>query len=83
MHLLAVSPTCRGRGIGGALIEAAVNLGQRQGYSTLVLWTQPTMEAAQRLYRAAGFTRQSARDFQGPTGRQFLVFQRPLAQGHL
>jgi hypothetical protein len=27
---------------------------------------------------AAGFMRQPARDFQGPTGRPFLVFERPL-----
>ena len=73
MHLLAVSPSWRGRGIGGALIEGALNLARRQGYARMVLWTQPTMQGAQRLYEAAGFTRQADRDFVGAGRRFFCV----------
>src|SRR5262249_4748020 len=69
-HLLAVSPSYRGRGTGSTLIQGAIDLAKGLGYARMVLWTQPTMVAAQRLYKAAGFVREPHRDFQ-TVGRQF------------
>ncbi len=77
MHLLAVDPAHRGQGAGRSLIDAAMTVAQIEGYERMVLWTQPTMHAAQRLYEAAGFKRQPVRDFQHKD-RAFLVFEAEL-----
>jgi ribosomal protein S18 acetylase RimI-like enzyme len=77
MQLLAVSPERRNGGIGGALVEAAVRLARSDGYSRMVLRTQPAMHAAQRLYARAGFVRAPERDMQDH-GRIFLVYEMPL-----
>lgn len=77
LHLLATAPEQRGKGIGRALVEAALAEGREQGYRRMLLWTQPAMLAAQHLYRASGFERVEARDFERD-GRQFLFFAREL-----
>lgn len=77
LHLLAVAPSQRGQGLGRALLEAALDLAHQQGAHRVLLWTQPSMEAAQRLYRSAGFERVPARDFEA-SGRSFLFLQREL-----
>ena len=74
-HLLCVSPALRSRGIGRALVEAALTEASHLGARAVVLWTQPTMQAAQRLYERSGFHRDSSADFiKG--GREFLVYRR-------
>ncbi len=55
VHLLGVSPEVRGQGVGGRLIEAGIDKARHMGWSKLILWTQLSMKAAQRLYEAAGF----------------------------
>jgi len=72
LHLLAVRPDARRRGIGEALVRDALRRAQREGARGVVLWTQPTMEAAQRLYRRCGFERDASADF-SRAARQFLV----------
>jgi ribosomal protein S18 acetylase RimI-like enzyme len=47
----------RGRGIGLALIDAAVGEARRQGARTVDLTSRPAREAANRLYQRAGFER--------------------------
>jgi ribosomal protein S18 acetylase RimI-like enzyme len=80
MHLLAVDPACRGRGVGGRLVEAALAHARSSGFRRMVLWTQPTMHAARRLYVASGFARAPGRDARIAelTGRPFLVYERAL-----
>jgi len=78
MQLLAVSPGHQGRGIGRALVRAALGTLERLGYRKMVLWTQPTMLAAQHLYLAEGFVRAPERDFRREDGRSFLVFTRSV-----
>lgn len=75
LHLLAVDPRHRGRGLGRALITTALDSIDRQGFRKTVLWTQPSMVAAQRLYEGLGFARNAARD---PTldGIRFLAYER-------
>jgi ribosomal protein S18 acetylase RimI-like enzyme len=77
MHLLAVAPEHRSAGVGRALVEAAVQSARSKGFGKMVLWTQPTMKDAHRLYERAGFTRAPARDFEN-AGRSFWVFERIL-----
>jgi ribosomal protein S18 acetylase RimI-like enzyme len=75
LHLLAVDPAWRGRGIGHALVDAAVGRARQGGARRILLWTQPTMVAAQRLYSRCGFRRLPELDF-ARGDRQFLVFAR-------
>ena len=45
----------RGRGVGQALVEAAVDHAKALGARTVDLTSRPTREAANRLYRRVGF----------------------------
>ena len=72
IHLLCVRPDARRRGIGEALVRAALQRAKVEGARGVVLWTQPTMDAAQRLYRRCGFERDESADF-SLGARQFLV----------
>jgi len=72
LHLLCVRPDARRRGIGEALVRDALQRAKAAGALGVVLWTQPTMDAAQRLYRRCGFERDESADFSRGT-RQFLV----------
>jgi ribosomal protein S18 acetylase RimI-like enzyme len=71
MRLLAVSRERRGRGVGEALVRAAVELA---GGHRVVLSTLPAMEAAQRLYERLGFVRSPGRDWVDIHGRTMLTY---------
>ena len=77
MHLLAVAPERRKAGVGRELVRAALAVARADGYRTMVLWTQPTMNAAQRLYESEGFVRALEHDFERG-GRTFMVYERAL-----
>jgi ribosomal protein S18 acetylase RimI-like enzyme len=62
VRLLATAPAARGRGIGEALVGACLDHARRSGCRRVVLSTQMTMEAAQRLYARLGFRRWPAAD---------------------
>jgi ribosomal protein S18 acetylase RimI-like enzyme len=79
LHLLCVKPDARGGGIGEALVRAALDRAKAEGARGVVLWTQPTMAAAQRLYRRCGFERDPAADFTRGL-RQFLVHRLTFAK---
>ncbi len=55
MKRLYVRPGLRARGIGRRLVERITAEAARRGYQAMRLDTLPAMEAAQRLYREAGF----------------------------
>jgi len=74
LHLLCVSPNMRGNGIGTSLVQKALTLAKTRGARGIVLWTQPTMVAAQRLYLRCGFRRDPSADFKRGK-RQFLVYR--------
>ena len=77
LHLLAVRPEWRGRGIARELVAAALAHARAEGHARIVLSTQETMTAAQSLYARSGFTRLPARDWRRGD-RRFLAFGRDL-----
>ncbi len=52
---MAVDRTWRARGVGGALVQAAVDWSRRHGAHKLTLQVWPHNHAARRLYRRHGF----------------------------
>ena len=77
MHLLATSSAARRMGVGRALVDAAMDRARGAGLARMLLWTQTSMDDAQRLYAAAGFARVPGRDFE-EGGRRFLFFAADL-----
>lgn len=76
-HLLCVKPDMRGRGVGRALVAAGLAEASKVSAEAVVLWTQPTMHAAQQLYVRSGFHRDPSAAFKRHN-RSFLVYRRSL-----
>lgn len=55
VHLLGVSHDFRKQGVGKRLIEALIMKAKHKKYTALILWTQASMSAAQKLYTRCGF----------------------------
>jgi ribosomal protein S18 acetylase RimI-like enzyme len=79
LHLLCVGPEHQGRGVGTALLEAALLHARSRGATKVILWTQPEMTSAQRLYDRNGFIRVPDLDFTR-NDRSFLVLTRDLTR---
>jgi ribosomal protein S18 acetylase RimI-like enzyme len=77
LHLLCVRPDRRRSGVGRALVEDALRRAEVNGARAVVLWTQPTMDAARQMYEQLGFRRDAGADFTRGT-RPFLVYRRDL-----
>jgi carbonic anhydrase len=56
MKRLYVSPSFQRLGLGGQLVECAIQWAQRAGYDRMLLDTLPSMADAQRMYKRLGFT---------------------------
>lgn len=78
IRALAVAPDARGRGIGRALLTAALTRAAERGVRYLVLLTMPEMRTAQRMYLAAGFSRLPERDWSSEPGHLLLAYGLPL-----
>ena len=76
---LAVAPAGRGGGIGAALVQECIDRARDLGCRRLVLSTQPTMYAAQRVYERAGFTRAAGRDWSPVPGLTLLAYELDLS----
>ena len=50
-----LSPTLRGKGLGGQMIDRALEFTRTAGYDSIFLWTVRGLDAAAALYRRAGF----------------------------
>ena len=56
LRWLILHPDIRGLGIGRQLVEEAVDFCRKSGYTSVFLWTVDFLQAALKLYTAAGFT---------------------------
>jgi ribosomal protein S18 acetylase RimI-like enzyme len=65
---VVVDEAARGRGVGAALTNAAIELAGRRGARTVDLTSRPDREAANRLYQRLGFVRRETNvyRFEGP-----------------
>jgi GNAT superfamily N-acetyltransferase len=55
LRMLYVEPEARGHGIGRRLVDAALEFSRSVGYREVLLWTNPRLTAARRIYEATGF----------------------------
>jgi ribosomal protein S18 acetylase RimI-like enzyme len=74
VRMLAVAPQARGRGVGGALMQACIDRARASGRKQLVLSTEQSMTAARRLYERLGFQRVPERDRQPVPGLTLLAY---------
>lgn len=71
---LYVAPAHRGRGLGRALLEAAIALARQRGADRMDLGTSETDTAARALYESVGFVRRE----HPPDGPIMFVYEREL-----
>jgi ribosomal protein S18 acetylase RimI-like enzyme len=64
VRMLAVAEAARGRGVASLLMDACEVLARDEGFTAVVLSTEPDMYAAHRLYQRRGYVRQPDRDWQ-------------------
>lgn len=67
-RMLAVDPGTQGRGVGQALLDAALDHARRQGWRRVTITTMTWMRGAQRMYERAGFVRRPDRDVRFSSG---------------
>jgi ribosomal protein S18 acetylase RimI-like enzyme len=75
LHLLGVKPEFRRHGLGRMLVESAITRAKHNDYSKIILWTQVSMELAQKLYTATRFVHV---DDMKRNGRDFKVYEMAL-----
>ena len=75
IHLLGVKPEYQRHGLGRMLVEAAIDRARHSGYSKIILWTQFSMKAAQKLYESTGFIHINDMT---RNGRNFKVYEKLL-----
>jgi len=56
---VVVSETARGKGVGKALISAAIDTSNKLGAKTTDLTSRPSRDAANRLYQKCGFSKRA------------------------
>lgn len=75
IHLLGVKPEYRRHGLGQMLVDAAIERAKHSGCSKIILWTQFSMKAAQKLYESTGFIHINDMT---RNGREFKVYEKLL-----
>jgi GNAT superfamily N-acetyltransferase len=77
-RLLAVDAGSRGSGVGEQLVQECMARARTEGARAMVLWSQPSMSEAHRLYERLGFSRAPERDQEDPRGFTRMVFRKEL-----
>ncbi|NJS37089.1 MAG: GNAT family N-acetyltransferase [Brachymonas sp.] len=75
MKRLFVRPEFHGTGLGRQLASHIVQDAQQLGYRRVLLDTLPTMQAAQKMYEAMGFTDTSAYVFNPVQGVRYMALE--------
>ncbi|CCK77530.1 conserved hypothetical protein [Oleispira antarctica RB-8] len=75
VHLLAVKKDYRNNNLGHRLLSELILQAQNEGYNKIILWTQSSMIAAQKLYSKLGFVHES--NFEAK-GLDFYLYTRSL-----
>lgn len=74
MRMLATAPAARGRGVGGALVQACLDLARADGCRFLRLSTQAGMASAHRIYAHAGFEATPWMDWSPEPGIELFAY---------
>ncbi|MEV7771536.1 N-acetyltransferase [Kitasatospora sp. NPDC086791] len=74
IRMLATDPACRGRGVGEALVRAALARSLDLGLAGMAFSTRPEMTAAHRVYERVGFRRTPERDWSPYPGMDLMVY---------
>lgn len=74
-HLLGVSNSFRKLGLGHMLVKSAMDYARKCNYKKIILWTQTSMYAAQKLYESMEFIRG---DKFNRNGRDFILYEKLL-----
>jgi ribosomal protein S18 acetylase RimI-like enzyme len=78
IRMLATGAPARGRGVGEALVRAALARSGALGLTAMAFSTRPGMHAAHRLYERIGFRREPGRDWSPAPGIDLLVYSKAL-----
>jgi ribosomal protein S18 acetylase RimI-like enzyme len=78
LRMLAVDPGAARRGVGRALVDAAIDRARRERYQRMVLCSQESMTNAHGLYESLGFVRQPDHDWYPVPEIRLLAFALPL-----
>lgn len=74
IRMLAVGAAARGRGVGRALVAAAMDRSRELGLAGMAFSTQPAMVFAHRIYHSLGFARAPERDWRPYPGLDLMVY---------
>lgn len=85
IRMMAVAPSCQGRGIGQLLLDASLDRARSLQRRAVFLHSTPTMSAAHVLYQRNGFVRLPERDWLPEPDLLLLAFRldlgRPAGRG--
>ncbi len=74
VRMLVTAPRARGRGVGGLLMRACLDVAVADGCTRVRLSTQAEMASAHRLYERLGFVRTPADDWSPEPGLLLLTY---------
>ncbi|WP_441250318.1 GNAT family N-acetyltransferase [Kitasatospora sp. McL0602] len=74
IRMLAVASAAQGRGVGEALVRAAMARSRELGLAGMAFSTRPSMKAAHRIYERVGFVRTPERDWAPRPGIDLLTY---------
>ncbi len=75
IRMLATAAAARGRGVGEALVRAALARSRELGLAGMAFSTQPEMRTAHRIYERVGFERAPERDWSPVPGIDLMVYR--------